>query len=55
MKNDIVWRVDYCVGNTYKVKEVIASTAEQAIKRARVKNIEDIRPTARRVEDVKGA
>lgn len=36
------WRVDYIVGNTYKVKYVIADTAAQAIKKARVKNIVDL-------------
>ena len=36
------WRVDYVVGNTYKVKYVIADSAFQAIKKARVKNIVDL-------------
>lgn len=36
------WRVDYVVGNTYKVKYVIADSALQAIKKARVKNIVDL-------------
>lgn len=36
------WRVDYVVGNTYKVKYVIADSASQAIKKARVKNIVDL-------------
>ena len=36
------WRIDYVVGNTYKVKYVIADSAPQAIKRARVKNIVDL-------------
>ncbi len=36
------WIVDYRVGNTYKVKFVYADTAEQAIKKARVKNIVDL-------------
>ena len=36
------WRVDYVVGNTYKVKYVIANSASQAIKKARVKNIVDL-------------
>ena len=34
--------IDYVVGNTYKTKEVKAETIEQAIKKARVKNIVDI-------------
>lgn len=38
----IKWRVDYVVGNTYKVKYVYAETAEKAIKKARVKNIVDL-------------
>lgn len=33
------WHVGYCVGNTYKSKNVFGKTAEQAIKNARVKNI----------------
>lgn len=36
------WRVDYVVGNTYKVKYVIVDSASQAIKKARVKNIVDL-------------
>ena len=36
------WCVDYVVGNTYKVKYVIADSASQAIKKARVKNIVDL-------------
>ena len=36
------WRVDYVVGNTYKVKYVIADSASEAIKKARVKNIVDL-------------
>ncbi len=36
------WRIDYVVGNTYKVKYIIADSASQAIKRARVKNIVDL-------------
>ena len=38
----MIWRVDYVVGNTYKVKYITAETAEQAIKKARVKNIVDL-------------
>ena len=37
------WIIDYVVGNTYKVKYVVAETAEQAIKKAKVKSIVDIR------------
>ena len=36
------WRVDYVVGNTYKVKYVFADTSASAIKKARVKNIVDL-------------
>lgn len=38
------WLVDYVVGNTYKVKYVYADTSENAIKKARVKNIVDLYP-----------
>ena len=37
------WAVDYVVGNTYKVKFVFAETANEAIKKAKVKNIVDLR------------
>lgn len=37
------WAVDYVVGNTYKTKYVWADTAAEAIKKARVKNIVDLR------------
>jgi hypothetical protein len=40
----IKWRVDYAVGNTYKVKYVYAENNKQAIKRAKVKNIIDLTP-----------
>ena len=36
------WRIDYVVGNTYKVKYVMADSASQAIKKARVRNIVDL-------------
>ena len=36
------WEVTYIVGNTYKFKYVFAETNEQAIKKARVKNIVDL-------------
>lgn len=36
------WRVDYVVGNTYKVKYVFANDAVGAIKKAKVKNIVDL-------------
>lgn len=36
------WRVDYVVGNTYKVKYVYAKTNTEAIKKARIKNIVDL-------------
>lgn len=36
------WCIDYVVGNTYKVKYVYAKTAQEAIKKARIKNIIDI-------------
>lgn len=38
------WIVDYVVGNTYKVKYVEAKTSVEAIKKANVKNIVDIKP-----------
>ena len=38
----MTWVVDYVVGNTYKTKYVKANNAQEAIKRARVKNIEDL-------------
>ena len=44
----MIWRVDYVVGNTYKVKYITAETAEQAIKKARVKNIVDLNIQASR-------
>lgn len=37
------WAVDYVVGNTYKVKFVFAETVSEAIKKAKVKNIVDLR------------
>lgn len=36
------WLVDYRVGNTYKFKFVEAETAEQAIRKAKCKNIVDL-------------
>ena len=42
-EGDITWYVDYIVGNTHKTKKVRAKTAKEAIKRARVKDIEDLR------------
>lgn len=36
------YQIIYRVGNTYKSKYVIANTTEEAIRKARVKNIEDI-------------
>lgn len=38
----MTWVVEYVVGNTYKVKYVKAKSAQDAIKKARVKNIEDL-------------
>ena len=38
------WRVDYVVGNNYRTKYVNADTAAEAIKKANVKNIEDLNP-----------
>lgn len=38
------WRVDYVIGNTYKVKYVNAKTNIEAIKKAKVKNIVDLNP-----------
>ena len=36
------WRVDYVVGNSEKVKYVIADSASKDIKKARVKKIVDL-------------
>ena len=36
------WCIDYVVGNTYKVKYVYAKTAQEAIKKAKIKNIVDL-------------
>ena len=36
------WCVYYVVGNTYRAKYVYAETPEQAIKKAKVKNIVDL-------------
>ena len=44
MKIMHIWRVDYVIGNTYKVKYIEAETAQAAIKKARIKNIVDIMP-----------
>lgn len=41
-ENTKTWIVDYVVGNTYKVKYIEATTAQEAIKKARVKNIVDL-------------
>lgn len=38
------WRVDYIVGNCHKTKYVKGDDAAEAIKYARVKNIEDLNP-----------
>ena len=38
------WAVYYVVGSWYKYKEVYADTAEQAIRKARVKTIVDLKP-----------
>ena len=40
----MIWRVDYIVGNCHKSKYVVAVDAPHAIKKARVKNIEDLEP-----------
>lgn len=40
----IKWRVDYVVGNTYRVKYVYAENNIQAIKKAKVKNIVELTP-----------
>ena len=45
------WIVDYVVGNWHKSKRVLAETAAEAIKKARVKNIEDLFPEDERVND----
>lgn len=36
------WRVDYVVGNTYKIKFVYAENSTEAIKKAKVKHIVDL-------------
>lgn len=38
------WRVEYVVGNTYKSKYIFAETANDAIKKAKIKNIVDLYP-----------
>lgn len=38
------WLVGYVVGNTYKYKYVMAGTESEAIKKARVKNIDELAP-----------
>ena len=48
----MIWRIDYVVGNTYKVKYITAETAEQAIKKARVKNIVDLNIQESRCENI---
>ncbi len=45
------WRVDYRVGNTYKVKYVLAENASKAIKKARIKNIVDLQICEKEKED----
>lgn len=44
----IKWCVRYVVGCWHKYKEVYADTAEEAIRKARVKNIEDLYPIEER-------
>ena len=46
-----IWIVDYVVGNWHKSKRVLAETAAEAIKKARVKNIEDLFPEDERAKD----
>jgi len=36
------WCIDYRVGNTYKVKYVLAENASKAIRMSRIKNIVDL-------------
>ena len=37
------YRIDYCVGNTYKYKIIVANSVQEAIKKARLsKSIVDI-------------
>lgn len=45
------WRVDYVIGNTYKVKYVDAKTNIEAIKKAKVKNIVDLNPVNNTITD----
>ena len=46
------WRIDYVVGHTYKSKYVKAETAEQALKRGRVrKSVVDLDIVEYQVKD----
>lgn len=47
------WRVDYVVGNTYKVKFVNAETNTEAIKKAKVKNIVDLNIVDEKGDNIK--
>lgn len=47
------WCVDYVVGSWHKTKYVYAENAEQAIKRARVKDIEDLYPIGKYMFTIK--
>ena len=38
------WNVGYWIGNTYTYKYVYADTAAQAIKKARIKSIDEVYP-----------
>lgn len=50
----MTWEITYVVGNTYKVKYVKADTAEQALKRGRVKkSVVDLDIVEYKVKDSK--
>ena len=42
MDNKLLWEIDYVVGNTYKKKYVTATTSQEALDKAKIKNIVDI-------------
>lgn len=42
MDNKLLWEIDYVVGNTYKKKYITATTSQEALDKAKVKNIIDL-------------
>lgn len=42
MDKKVVWRVIYRVGNSYRIKCLFAESSEDAIKKAKVKDIVDL-------------